>query len=295
MLAERFKAIADLIFEKLSYRPAPFRMFDRAHIFKDLKFRLLNNLLLASKVAERDGIAIIQRYQSIESYFLNKYRHINKVMYRKNQRQRPQVNKLKVDDILPSEQQKAAAKVLAQLQRQVQNHAKVKGLTSGGTADPSMAHESFLELNRQQLQKASATAQGVIGEAATGALPTHLDVADLVYADADEDDDGESESSPEEEDSSDERCSGLGHEFDLSNQNAHGRGGKKVNQAILKEQRKGLERDCHFVGQLRQKVQKMNRRIAREDERKRLAMQHQRLKARDAHQRRQGQAYDQVF
>ena len=58
-LEDRFKGIADLIFEKLAYRTAPFRMFVRKHIYKDLQFRLLNNLLLASKVAERDGIAII--------------------------------------------------------------------------------------------------------------------------------------------------------------------------------------------------------------------------------------------
>lgn len=33
--------------------------------------KLLNNLLLASKVAERDGIAIINRYNSLDSFFDN--------------------------------------------------------------------------------------------------------------------------------------------------------------------------------------------------------------------------------
>lgn len=58
-LENRFKEIADMIFEKLAYRPAPFRIFDRKHIYKDLQYRMLNNLLLASKIAERDGITII--------------------------------------------------------------------------------------------------------------------------------------------------------------------------------------------------------------------------------------------
>ena len=117
VLAERFKDIADFIFDKLSYKPAPFRMFDRKHIYKDLKLRLLNNLLLASKVAEHDGIAIIERYQSIESYFQNKCRQINKTMYRHNKQQHAQPNKLKVDDPQLAEQQKVANKALAQLQK----------------------------------------------------------------------------------------------------------------------------------------------------------------------------------
>ena len=35
----------------------------------DLKTKLLNNLILASKVAERDGITIINKYNSINGYF----------------------------------------------------------------------------------------------------------------------------------------------------------------------------------------------------------------------------------
>jgi hypothetical protein len=46
-----------------------FRIFDRKQIYQDLKTRLLNNLVLACKVAERDGLAILNKYKSIESYF----------------------------------------------------------------------------------------------------------------------------------------------------------------------------------------------------------------------------------
>jgi hypothetical protein len=38
--------------------------------------KMMNNLLLASKVAERDGIAIINRYKSIDTYFDNQFRQI---------------------------------------------------------------------------------------------------------------------------------------------------------------------------------------------------------------------------
>jgi hypothetical protein len=48
----------------------------------DLKFKMMNNLLLASKVAERDGTAIINRYNSIDSYFDNQRRQIQSI-YRK--------------------------------------------------------------------------------------------------------------------------------------------------------------------------------------------------------------------
>ena len=41
--------------------------------------KMMNNLLLASKVAERDGLAIIQRYNSIDSYFSNQDRQISKI------------------------------------------------------------------------------------------------------------------------------------------------------------------------------------------------------------------------
>ena len=48
---------------------APFRLIDRKVLYQDLKIRLISNLLLASKVAERDGIAIMQRYKSLPTYF----------------------------------------------------------------------------------------------------------------------------------------------------------------------------------------------------------------------------------
>ena len=60
----------------------PFRIFDRKNLYVDLKFKMMNNLLLASKVAERDGTAIINRYNSIDSYFDNEIRQIDKI-YRK--------------------------------------------------------------------------------------------------------------------------------------------------------------------------------------------------------------------
>jgi hypothetical protein len=60
--------IASDIFEKLSYQTVPFRIFDRKQIYLDLKTKLLNNLILACKVAERDGLAVINKYKSIESF-----------------------------------------------------------------------------------------------------------------------------------------------------------------------------------------------------------------------------------
>lgn len=64
----RFTEILNYINEHLSYKMAPQRLFDRVPLYDDLKVRLLSNLLLASKVAERDGIAIMSRYKSIDSY-----------------------------------------------------------------------------------------------------------------------------------------------------------------------------------------------------------------------------------
>jgi len=38
-------------------------------MYIDIKLKLLNNLMLARKVAERDGEFIIQRYCRLDSYF----------------------------------------------------------------------------------------------------------------------------------------------------------------------------------------------------------------------------------
>lgn len=208
-------------------------------------------------------------------------------MYRKNRRQRVQTNALKVDDIVPSEQQKAASKALAQIQKQEQQKTKVRGMVPGSDADQSMALESFVDLNRltTRFQGVSATAQQVLRDGAVGALPTHLEAGEQVCIGSDEDDEDESDSSSNQGagSSDEERGAQPGQAVDLSNKNLHGRGANKVSHSVLRAQRKGLQRDSHLVGQLRRQVQKMNRRIAKDEERKRQVLQQKRLKEKDEH------------
>ena len=53
----------------------PFRVYDRQHIYTDIKLKLLNNLFLACKVVENEAVnGVINRYESIDSYFDNKSR-----------------------------------------------------------------------------------------------------------------------------------------------------------------------------------------------------------------------------
>lgn len=56
----------------------PFRLFDRKHIYLDLKTKLLNNLILACRVAKNEGEAIIRRFGSLGAYFDTKNRMAKK-------------------------------------------------------------------------------------------------------------------------------------------------------------------------------------------------------------------------
>ena len=69
LLAGTMQRGVDYIYKNMSYRQAPFRLYDRKILYQDLKVRLLNNLLLASKVAEKNGVVIIQKYKSLSTYF----------------------------------------------------------------------------------------------------------------------------------------------------------------------------------------------------------------------------------
>ena len=163
-----------------------------------------------------------------------------------------------------------------------------------GVGDQSAVDLSIMETFTitAKLRQAGASStvmqmqQPVIRDGMTGGLHTHLDVGRQVCADVDGQGEDSATSSGEEDGSSDDDDSDDGHGVDLSNQNAYGRGGKKVSNALLKQQKRGQQRDSHFVSQLRRKVQKMNRRIAKEDDRKRALLQQKRLKERDEHLRK---------
>jgi hypothetical protein len=64
-LKKEFRRIADQINEKFTYRPAETRIFERIQLYEDLKIKLLNNLILASKVAKKDGTVIINKYKCV--------------------------------------------------------------------------------------------------------------------------------------------------------------------------------------------------------------------------------------
>lgn len=61
----------------MSYQTVPFRLFDRRQIYLDLKTKLLNNLILACKVAKKEGEAIIRKFGSLDAYF-NTMERLNK-------------------------------------------------------------------------------------------------------------------------------------------------------------------------------------------------------------------------
>jgi hypothetical protein len=72
----KFDELRDFIYLHVSYHPAPFRLYDRKKMYEDLRLKLLNNLLLAERVAERNGTAIIRRYKSLSTYFAARERKL---------------------------------------------------------------------------------------------------------------------------------------------------------------------------------------------------------------------------